>query len=119
SSPPFHRPRYSPIGLNSTAIRLLSPPLGPDRRRRDLRCGGGAGIRASAPGEARDGAHSHVVVADDLTRESNARQPASGQDLALGGGPRRGFSRDELDAARRAARIASTRVHHVDFRVLL
>ena len=69
--------------------------------------------------QARDRAHSHVVIAQDLARQSNAGRIFRRQHAPLGDGHRFGLARDELDAARGAAGVAPAGVQHIDLRVLL
>jgi hypothetical protein len=78
-----------------------------------------AGVFASAAGEAADGPHFHVVIAEDLATEAHAGEAARGEHVAFGDGHAGGLAADELDAASRAARMTAARVELIDSGVLL
>ena len=80
--------------------------------------GEGPGSGRPLPVEAADGAHGHVVVAQNLAGQAHAGEPAF---LKLGRFCFRHLRRlpiDELHAARRAPGVAAARVQHVHLRVL-
>jgi hypothetical protein len=54
------------------------------------------------------------VIADDLTAESNAGQAARGEYCFFRGGHLARFTRYELDAARRATRVAAAGMQLID-----
>src|SRR5262249_11548927 len=76
------------------------------------------GIWTAAAREATDRADSHVVIAHDLARKTDAGQAARIQHMLLGRGHHRRLPRNELDAARRAARVAAAGVGLVYLHVL-
>src|SRR5690606_7373448 len=87
--------------------------------RLDVRRGRRTGIGPAAALEPADGADRHVAIDEDLAREADARQAAALEDLGLGLRHPLGLTRDELHAARRAARVAAAGVQLIDARVLL
>jgi len=64
-------------------------------------------------------ARSHVVIAQNLAGEPDARQFTGGQAFLFRHSHLRWFAVDELDPARGAAGIASARVKDVHIRILL
>ena len=109
------------LKVSSAAYRLLptaycSDPL---RRRLNRRLRRLTGVGAAAAFQPADGPDGHVVVADDLTRQTDACQTALlHPGLFRFRHPRR-LARDELDAACRATCISSTGVQDVDACILL
>ena len=72
-----------------------------------------AGVRSAAAGQPADGADRHVVVAENLATEPDARQPLGGQDVPFGDGHPLGFAGHKLDPAGGAARVAAAGVELV------
>ena len=91
----------------------------PLHRRGDKRLGRWARVGTAAARETADRADLHVVVADDLTGESDTDGAFRREYLALGDGHSRGLSLDKFHTARRASRVAAARVQDVDFCILL
>jgi hypothetical protein len=76
-------------------------------------------VLAAASSQAADGADGHVVIADDLAAQSDARQSSSCHYIALGDGHLVRLTFDKLDTARRAAGVSAAGMQLIDPRILL
>jgi hypothetical protein len=61
-----------------------------------------------------DGAHRHVVIAENLATEPNPSRPFGRQCRNLRGRPARRLSSNEFDSARGASRVAATGMQLID-----
>jgi len=97
---------------------LSGGDLSPNWCRLDLRRWLGACILATAASEAACSPYGHVMVANNLAAETNAAQAARCQYISLGDRHLRRLAADELNAARRAARVSATSMQLIDPGVL-
>src|SRR6185436_5614999 len=88
-------------------------------RRLNRRLGRCARIRTAASFKPADRANGHVVVTHDLTRQTHSCESLRFQSRLLRQRHARRLAADELDAARRAARVAAAGVQHINLGILL
>ena len=91
----------------------------PDRGRLDLGSRRVTGVFAAAAGQAADDANRHVLLANDLTAQANARQPPGRQHVAFRRRHAGRFAGDEFDPACGAARLPAAGVQLIDVSILL
>jgi hypothetical protein len=78
-----------------------------------------AGVGPTATFKAADGPNRHVVLASNLTAQSNPCQTAGCQDISFGDGHTRRFAVDKLDSACGASSLPTAGVKLIDTRFFL